>query len=153
MPVLVFAQNKNTAKSNRVVMVVGKPMTNDDSVMVRNLFFSGLRDKNSENFKLATEEFAQVLQVDPQNDASMYELANIKKVTNEYTDARDLLELASRRMLDLKMDPKQANDHLRRFAKAGKVRLVVRGKRGQTGSMPIYELVTNSTSAAETNDD
>ena len=68
-------------------------------------------------------------------------------------DARDLLELASRRMLDLKMDPKQANDHLRRFAKAGKVRLVVRGKRGQTGSMPIYELVTNSTSAAETNDD
>jgi len=32
--------------------------------------------------------------MDPQNDASMFQLANIKKLKNEYTDARDLLERA-----------------------------------------------------------
>ena len=67
----------------------------------------------------------------------------------EQFDARHLLDLASMRMPDLTMDPKQANDHLRRFSQAGRIRLVVKGKRGQTGSMPIYELVTDSTSAAE----
>jgi tetratricopeptide (TPR) repeat protein len=93
-PVFVFAQNKDSGKGNRVVMVVGKPMTNDDSLMVRQLFFSALREKTVENFPLATEMFSQVLQVDPQNDASMFELATIKKLKNEYTDARDLLERA-----------------------------------------------------------
>lgn len=48
------------------------------------------------------------------------------------------------------MTAKQANDHLRRYAGAGgKIRLVKPGKRGQTGSMPVYALVTDSTSAAE----
>ena len=93
-PVFVFAQNKDSGKGNRVVMVVGKPMTNDDSLMVRQLFFSALREKTVENFPLATEMFSQVLQVDPQNDASMFQLANIKKLKNEYTDAQDLLERA-----------------------------------------------------------
>ncbi|MDB5153613.1 MAG: tetratricopeptide repeat protein, partial [Mucilaginibacter sp.] len=94
LPVFAFAQNENSGNGNRVVMVVGKPMTNDDSLIVKQLFFSALREKTIENFTLATEEFNQVLQVDPANDASMYELAGIKKLKNNYSEARDLLEKA-----------------------------------------------------------
>jgi tetratricopeptide (TPR) repeat protein len=94
LPVFVFAQDENSGNGNRVIMVVGKPMTNDDSLIVKQLFFSALREKTIENFTLATEEFNQVLQVDPANDASMYELAGIKKLKNNYSEARDLLEKA-----------------------------------------------------------
>ena len=94
LPGFVFAQSKEPGKNNRVVMVVGKPLTSDDSLMVRQLFFSALREKTVENFTLAAEEFNQVLSMDPQNDASMFELATIKKSKNNYTDARELLEKA-----------------------------------------------------------
>jgi hypothetical protein len=48
-----------------------------------------------------------------------------------------------------RVSAKQANDHLRRFANAGRVRMVTPGKRGHAGAMPTYELVTQGTSAAE----
>ena len=94
LPVLGFAQNKDAGKGNRMVMVVGRPMSHSDSLTMRQLFFSGLREKSIENFTLATDYFNQVLQMDPQNDASMYELATMKKIKNDYTGARDLLERA-----------------------------------------------------------
>jgi tetratricopeptide (TPR) repeat protein len=94
LPGLVFAQNDKSGKGNRVVMVVGKPMTADDSLMVRQLFFSALREKTVENFTLATEEFNQILSMDPQNDATLFELANLSKLKNNYTDARNFLEKA-----------------------------------------------------------
>ncbi|HTD98589.1 MAG TPA: tetratricopeptide repeat protein [Mucilaginibacter sp.] len=94
MPVFVFSQNKNPGKGNAVVMVVGKPMTDKDSLMVKQLFFSAIREKTVENFVHAGELFNQVLQADPQNDASLYELANLKKIQNEYPDAQNLLERA-----------------------------------------------------------
>lgn len=93
-PVFVLAQSKNPGKGNSVVMVVGKPMTADDSVAVKQLFFSALREKTIENFPLASEMFNQVLQADPANDASMFELATLKKTQNDYSTARDLLERA-----------------------------------------------------------
>lgn len=69
----------------------------------------------------------------------------------EQFDARVLLErVTDQDDLQLaNMTPKQGNDHLRRAAEAGRLRLVVPGKRGKTGSMPVYQLVTDSTSAAE----
>lgn len=94
LPDLVFAQNDKPGSGNRVVMVVGKPMTADDSLMVRQLFFSALREKTVENFTLATEEFNQILSMDPSNDATLFELANLAKLKNNYTDARDFLEKA-----------------------------------------------------------
>jgi tetratricopeptide (TPR) repeat protein len=94
LPVLALAQKGQFGKANRVVMVVGKPMNGDDSLMVRQLFFSALREKTVENFTLATEEFNQILQIDPSNDASLFELANLNKLKNNYTAARDLLEKA-----------------------------------------------------------
>jgi len=94
LPVCAFAQNKKAGQGNKIVMVVGKPMTTDDSLMVRQFFFSALREKAIENFSLASEYFNRVLQTDPQNDASLYELANLKKLNKDYTNARDLLERA-----------------------------------------------------------
>ncbi len=94
LPALVFAQKDKSGNGNRVVMVVGRPMTADDSLMVRQLFFSALREKTVENFTLATEEFNQILSMDPQNDATLFELANLAKLKNNYTDARDFLEKA-----------------------------------------------------------
>lgn len=94
LPGFVFAQKEKSGKGSRVVMVVGKPMTADDSLMVRQLFFSALREKTVENFSLAREEFNQIISMDPGNDASLFELANLSKLKNNYTEARDLLEKA-----------------------------------------------------------
>jgi len=94
LPGLVFAQKDKSGKGSRVVMVVGRPMTADDSLMVRQLFFSALREKTVENFTLATEEFNQILSMDPSNDGTLFELANLAKLKNNYSDARGLLERA-----------------------------------------------------------
>jgi len=93
LPLLTFAQNKNAGKSN-IVVVAGKPMTADDSTMVKQLFFSALREKTVENLSLAAEFFDRVIQIDPSNDASLFELANLKKLKNNYDEAQPLLEKA-----------------------------------------------------------
>lgn len=68
----------------------------------------------------------------------------------ERFNAHALIERATGQEPELaRMIPRQANDHLRRAAEAGKIRLVTPGKRGKAGSMPFYELVTDGTSAAE----
>jgi len=72
----------------------GKPMTNADSLEVKTLFFNALREKTIENLPTAVDLFNRVLQVDPVNDAAMYELANLKKLQNDYPKAQQLLEKA-----------------------------------------------------------
>ncbi|TWI99855.1 tetratricopeptide repeat protein [Mucilaginibacter frigoritolerans] len=88
----VIAQNDK--KANSAIIVVGKPMSNMDSAMVKQVYFSALREKTVENFSLATELFNKVIQMDPANDAAMYELANLKKQKNNYEEAQQLLEKA-----------------------------------------------------------
>jgi tetratricopeptide (TPR) repeat protein len=94
LPAVVFAQKAKKDTGNRVVMVVGRPMTPEDSLQMRRLFFSALRYKEIENFSGAAEQFSEVLQADPANDASMYELAMLKKNQNDNAGAQDLLEKA-----------------------------------------------------------
>ncbi|CAN5142112.1 tetratricopeptide repeat protein [soil metagenome] len=88
-----FAQNKPAAR-HPLVIVTGRPMTSMDSIMVKQLFFSALREKAIDNFPQASEFFGRVLQIDPENDASLYELAAIKKGQNNYPQAQQLLEKA-----------------------------------------------------------
>lgn len=85
---------KNDAEGNKTVIVVSKPMTPMDSSMVTQLFFSALREKMIENNVLAAELFDRILQVDPSNDASLYELGKIRRAQNNETSARDLFERA-----------------------------------------------------------
>ena len=93
LPLSNFAQSKNTNTGN-VVVVAGKPLTANDSTMVKQLFFSALREKTVENLTLAAELFDRVIQIDPANDASLFELANLKKLKNNYDEAQPLLEKA-----------------------------------------------------------
>lgn len=89
-PALVFAQTANRDGAGKSQQL--KAMTSTDSLMVRQLYFSALREKTIENFSLATDMLNRVLQLDPKNDAAMYELANIKKAANDDAAAQQLLE-------------------------------------------------------------
>ncbi len=72
-----------------------KPMTVTDSNMVRQMFFSALCEKTSERYPEAAELFTHVLQVDPLNDASLFELGKIKRLLKDETTARGLFEKAT----------------------------------------------------------
>ncbi|RYY33510.1 MAG: tetratricopeptide repeat protein, partial [Sphingobacteriaceae bacterium] len=94
VPAVMVGQDKKKAKGNGVVMVVGKPMTAMDSIMSKQLFFSAIREKTIENYVLATELFSRVLQIDPANDAALFELGALKKAQNKEGEAQPLLEKA-----------------------------------------------------------
>ena len=87
-----YAQNK--PGSSKIVVVVGKPLTEKDHELVRQLFFSALREKTIENLTEAADLFNKVIQIDPANDASLFELATLKKLKNNYGEALTLLEKA-----------------------------------------------------------
>ena len=89
-PVAAMAQNQIPAN----IVGKGRPMTDIDSMQVKQLFFKALRERTVENLALASELFDRVIKIDPKNDASLYELATIDKTKNDYTNARDLLERA-----------------------------------------------------------
>jgi tetratricopeptide (TPR) repeat protein len=89
VPAFAFGQKKAD------VPRTGKAMTSIDSVMTKQLFFSALHEKTVENFPLAADLFNRVLQTDPNNDAAMYELANLKKLQKSNDEARQLLERAT----------------------------------------------------------
>lgn len=84
-----FAQDKKTAR------VIAKPLTVVDSNMVRQMFFAALCEKTSERYPEAAELFTHVLQVDPLNDASLYELGKIKRRQRDEATARGLFEKAT----------------------------------------------------------
>ena len=90
----VFAQNKSQGNGSTPVAEAGRPMTYEDSTIVKDHFFKALIAKTDENFDLAAELFDRVIQLDPANDASLFELANLKKLKNDYNNAQQLLEKA-----------------------------------------------------------
>ncbi len=89
------AQSKKpAAEGTKTIIIAGKPMTAMDSSAVTQLFFSALREKTIDNTTMAAEMFNRILQMDPQNDASMYELGKIRRAQNNESSARDLFEKA-----------------------------------------------------------
>jgi len=94
IPGLSLAQNVTPIKDNAAVIVDAKPVSARDSGTVEQLFFAAISEKNIEDNKKAAELFGKILQIEPSNDASMYELARLDKLQNNYTDAKDLLEKA-----------------------------------------------------------
>jgi len=87
VPFCVAAQNSAMVASPR-------PMSNLDSLMVKQLFFDALDAKVTENYNQSAELFNRVLQTDPANDAALYQLAGLKKLKDNYADAQGLLEKA-----------------------------------------------------------
>ena len=90
----VYAQKAAPVKTTATPVAAIKPISREDSLNVEQLFFSALREKTIERNTEATDLFNKILQIDPSNDAAMYELANLKKIKNNYTDAQPLLEKA-----------------------------------------------------------
>lgn len=93
LPALVYAQT-NTA-ANVMSAPKARALSSTDSLMVRQLYFSAMREKTIENFSQATEILTRVLQIDPNNAAAMYELAGLKRIANDNATAQQLLETAT----------------------------------------------------------
>lgn len=87
------AQSSAQSK-NEQVLAMGKVLNYKDSVKLKELFFDGLQEKVSMNFARASSSFTKVLEIDPANDAAMYELANINFADNKPEDAERLLRNA-----------------------------------------------------------
>lgn len=76
------------------VIVVGKVISQKDSLRVRDLYFEGLHEKILENYNQAATFFNKVLEIDPGNDAAMYELANISLGQSKEGEAERLIRNA-----------------------------------------------------------
>lgn len=89
----VFAQKNEPAKT-AVVFVVGKVLSQKDSIQVKDLYFDGLREKIIQNYQLAGDYFNRVLEIDPANDAVMFELASMSFAQNKDAEAERLIRKA-----------------------------------------------------------
>lgn len=94
LPCAALAQQTAASSGNAVVMVVGRPMSVYDSLEVKRLYLSALRERTVGNNDLAMDLYNQVLQTDPANDAAMYDMALLKKLKGNASEAQNLLEKA-----------------------------------------------------------
>ncbi|MEJ7694431.1 tetratricopeptide repeat protein [Daejeonella sp.] len=84
----------NAQKNQGPVIVVGKVLSQKDSLQAREIYFDGLHEKLMENYPRAAVSFNKVLEIDPANDAAMYELANMSFAQNKPTEAERLIRNA-----------------------------------------------------------
>lgn len=87
------AQKSRKGKDDAVI-VVGKVLNQKDSLQVKDLFFDGLHAKIMQNYPQAALHFTKVLDIDPANDAAMYELANMSLAENKADEAESLIRNA-----------------------------------------------------------
>ncbi|WP_423147428.1 tetratricopeptide repeat protein [Rubrolithibacter danxiaensis] len=62
-------------------------LTASDSAVIKNYFFEGLKAKSIQNFQLAGEYFRRVIEIDPGNGASLFELGNLYHNQNDESEA------------------------------------------------------------------
>lgn len=72
----------------------GKVLDYDDSTRITELFFSGLGAKAKLNMQQAGNFFKQIIDIDPANDAALYELAGIYNAQNQEKEAETLIKTA-----------------------------------------------------------
>jgi len=72
----------------------GKVLDFDDSTKITELFFSGLGEKAKLNAQQAGNYFKQIIEIDPANDAALFELANIYHTQNQEKEAERLVRAA-----------------------------------------------------------
>ena len=87
LPALGFAQNG-------ALVAPPRPMNSSDSLIVKQLFFEAMNAKVGDNYNRAAQLFNEVLQSEPVNDAALYQLASLKIMKDNYSDAQGLLEKA-----------------------------------------------------------
>ncbi|MBC8051514.1 MAG: tetratricopeptide repeat protein [Sphingobacteriaceae bacterium] len=77
-----FAQKKNAP-----VFVVGRIVSADDSLKIKQYFYEGLKEKTKQNFAESGKYFQQIIEIDPSNHAALYELAGLLHSQNQEKDA------------------------------------------------------------------
>lgn len=87
-----IAQNRK-AKASPII-VVGKVLTAADSSYVKQLFFEAISYKYKENVEESSKKFQAVLEIDPANDAALYELSNIYHDHGEEAEAENFARKA-----------------------------------------------------------
>jgi tetratricopeptide (TPR) repeat protein len=93
IPAIAFSQSTTADPGNSMVAAARK-MTAIDSLMIRQLFFTAMDAKITDNYVKAAELFNRVLQTDPNNDAALYQLSILNKQKGDFDDAQGLLEKA-----------------------------------------------------------
>ncbi|SEM06557.1 Tetratricopeptide repeat-containing protein [bacterium A37T11] len=68
-------------------VTVNSKLSTSDSLKVKDLFFSALRQKESGNLEEAVESLLQILNIDTQNEAANYELSRISFQQKDYGKA------------------------------------------------------------------
>jgi tetratricopeptide (TPR) repeat protein len=89
-----WAQQPENNKPAPAIIIAGAPMNALDSNRVKQLFYTALREKTIGNSELSSELYNRILQIDPMNDAAMFELARIKKFQKQPQESKMLLERA-----------------------------------------------------------
>ncbi|HXI00303.1 MAG TPA: tetratricopeptide repeat protein [Sphingobacteriaceae bacterium] len=70
------------------------PLSTADSLMVKHFYFGAIREKTIANYQLAADMFKRVIDIDPKNDAAMYELSNIYNAQNQEKKAEEYIKSA-----------------------------------------------------------
>lgn len=99
MPLLA---QKRTPGNTAPLIVVGKILSPSDSSLVKQLYLDGLHEKMKQNIQLSTDFFSRVLELDPANDAAMFEMASIYRSKNQL----DMAELQIRKAVTVKPENK-----------------------------------------------
>ncbi|MFD2863115.1 tetratricopeptide repeat protein [Mucilaginibacter antarcticus] len=93
-----FAQLPNLFKNDQnvkdSVATIKNAFGKGSENSVQTLFYAALREKTIDNNTQAADLFNKILAIEPSNDASLYELAGIKKRQNKFAEAQPLLERA-----------------------------------------------------------
>ncbi|MGF1923782.1 MAG: tetratricopeptide repeat protein [Bacteroidia bacterium] len=65
-----------------------------DSNIIKELFFTGLKEKMLENYVNATASFNKIVELDPKNDAALFELATVNLRQNKLLESEILIKRA-----------------------------------------------------------
>ncbi len=68
----------------------GRALTLKDSLQIKEWFFSAISAKAINNYQQSSDYFNKILEVDPANDAVLYEIANIYHLAGRESEAENL---------------------------------------------------------------
>ena len=94
MMIFSITLSAQTGNNPKPIIVVGKVLSSADSIYVQQLFFEAISFKYTENVEESTKKFQAILEIDPANDAALYELANIYHDHNKEMDAESFIRRA-----------------------------------------------------------
>lgn len=90
----LFAFSQKNEYINNASQGNEKPLTFRDSLKIQDLFISAIQEKMRMNMPEAIQNFEKILILDPNNHATLFELANIYTSAKDYDRAKNYLDKA-----------------------------------------------------------